>query len=78
MAEPTHLKNMLVKLAHFPNFRGENKKCLFNHPLEKKDPFFIAWSAASPCNGKSKGPSGSHGTNLGIASGRSLDRAPPY
>jgi len=23
---PTHLKNMLVKLDHLPNFRGENKK----------------------------------------------------
>ena len=26
--EPTHLKNMLVKLDHFPRDRGENKKCL--------------------------------------------------
>jgi len=24
----THLKNMLVKLDHFPNFRGENKQIL--------------------------------------------------
>ena len=24
----THLKNMLVKLDHFPRVRGENKKCL--------------------------------------------------
>ena len=37
--EPTHLKNMLVRLDHFPNFRGENKKYLkppptvaMNHP----------------------------------------------
>ena len=32
----------------------------------KKDHPSPAWSAASPCNGKSKGPSGSHGTNLAI------------
>ena len=25
VVEPTHLKNMLVKTDHFPNFRGENK-----------------------------------------------------
>ena len=24
----THLKNMLVNLDHFPNFRGEKKTCL--------------------------------------------------
>ena len=29
MVEPTHLKNMLVKLDHFPRYgRGENKTCL--------------------------------------------------
>ena len=28
VVEPTHLKNMLVKLEIFPNFRGENKKYL--------------------------------------------------
>ena len=28
VVEPTHLKNMLVNLDHFPNFRGENKKSL--------------------------------------------------
>ena len=28
VVEPTHLKNMIVKLDHFPNFRGENKKYL--------------------------------------------------
>ena len=27
-------KNMLVKLDHFLNFRGENKKCLTNHHLD--------------------------------------------
>ena len=27
----THLKNMLVKLDHFPNFRGENSKNIWNH-----------------------------------------------
>ena len=26
LVEPTHLKNMLVKLDHFPNFRDEHKK----------------------------------------------------
>ena len=26
VVEPTHLKNMLVKLEVFPNFRGEHKK----------------------------------------------------
>jgi len=26
VVEPTHLKNMLIKMDHFPNFRGENKK----------------------------------------------------
>ena len=29
----THLKNMLVKLDHFPRDRGENKKYLVNHHL---------------------------------------------
>ena len=28
VVEPTHLKNMFVKLEIFPNFRGKNKKCL--------------------------------------------------
>ena len=32
MVEPTPLKNMLVKLDHFPNFRGENKKSLKTPP----------------------------------------------
>ena len=26
VVEPTHLKNMLVKMDYFPNFRGENSK----------------------------------------------------
>ena len=26
VVEPTHLKNMLVKLDHFPKDRGENKE----------------------------------------------------
>ena len=29
--KPTHLKNMLVKLDHFPNFRGENSENIWNH-----------------------------------------------
>ena len=35
MVEPTHLKNMLVKLNHFSRVRGENKKYLKFHHLEK-------------------------------------------
>ena len=31
--EPTHLKNMLVKLDHFPKFRDENKQYLSCHHL---------------------------------------------
>ena len=31
VVEPTHLKNMNVKLDHFPNFRGANKKYLSCH-----------------------------------------------
>ena len=40
--EPTHLKNMLVKWDHFPNFRGENRKYLkFHHlVLVFQAPFF--------------------------------------
>jgi len=34
VVEPTHLKNMLVKLDHFPKVRGENKKRLSCHHLE--------------------------------------------
>ena len=33
MVEPTHLKNMLVKLDHFPRDPGENKKYLSCHHL---------------------------------------------
>ena len=33
VVEPTPLKNMLVKLVHFPKVRGENKKCLKFHHL---------------------------------------------
>ena len=28
VVEPTHLKNMLVKMDHFPKVRGENKTSL--------------------------------------------------
>ena len=28
---PTHLKNILVNLDHFPKVRGENKKQIWNH-----------------------------------------------
>ena len=34
MVEPTHLKNMLVKLDHETPGKGENKKCLSCHQLE--------------------------------------------
>ena len=34
VVEPTHLKNMLVKLDHFPNFRDENKN-IWNHQPAK-------------------------------------------
>ena len=30
----THLKNMLIELDHFPNFRTEHKKYVWNHHLE--------------------------------------------
>ena len=30
---PTHLKNMLVKMEHFPKDRGENSNCLSCHHL---------------------------------------------
>ena len=33
VVEPTHLKNVLVKMGIFPNFRGENKKYLSCHHL---------------------------------------------
>ena len=33
MVEPTHnLKNMLVKLDHFPNFRGDHLKKILEPP----------------------------------------------
>ena len=31
--EPTHLKNMLVKMGSFPQFQGETAKNLWNHHL---------------------------------------------
>ena len=33
VVEPTHLKNMLVKLEHFVRVQGENKKYLSCHQL---------------------------------------------
>ena len=38
----THLKNMLVKMGNFPNFRGENKKCL--KPSPRKSPKKQIWA----------------------------------
>ena len=35
MVEPTHLKNMLVKMGIFPKVRGENSKNISNHHLDK-------------------------------------------
>ena len=38
-----HLKNMFVKLDHFPNFRGENHKNLWNHlPHDKCYEFAVS------------------------------------
>ena len=34
MVEPTHLKNMMVKLDHLPRYRGENKKVFENTTQE--------------------------------------------
>ena len=36
VVEPTHLKNMLVKLDQFPKDRGENQKCLKPQPRPSK------------------------------------------
>ena len=36
VVEPTHLKNMLVKLDHFPGVRGKNKKYLKPKPPPSK------------------------------------------
>ena len=41
VVEPTHLKNMLVKLEIFPKFRGENKKYL-------KPPPTLPWEPTLP------------------------------
>ena len=37
VVEPPHLKHMLVKLDHFPKFRGESKKQLSFHHLVNLD-----------------------------------------
>ena len=39
VVEPTHLKNMLVKLDHFPRLRGEYKKYLKPPPRQQYHPF---------------------------------------
>ena len=44
VVEPTQLKNMLVNLDHFPNFRGENKKYLSCH----QSPFLFAPFPTAP------------------------------
>ena len=38
VVEPTHLKNMLVKLDHFPKDRGENSKNIWNQPPRGNSP----------------------------------------
>ena len=43
MVEPTPLKNMIVKLDHFPNFRGENKKYLKPPPQISSFLLYIAY-----------------------------------
>ena len=50
VVEPTHLKNMIVKLDHFPKFRGENKK--YSKPQPRKCPtkfFSIDKVGPKPC-----------------------------
>jgi len=37
VVEPTHLKNMLVKLETFPNFRGEKKQYLKPPPTNSRE-----------------------------------------
>jgi len=39
VVEPTHLKNMLLKLETFPKVRDENKK-YFKPPPRKYGPYF--------------------------------------
>ena len=34
VVEPTHLKNMIVKLEIFPKVRGEKSKNIWNHQLD--------------------------------------------
>ncbi len=59
MVEPTLLKNMLVKLDHFPKDRGENKKRLNHQPVE-------LWAFGPRNNDKNNG-------HTQISQGRSLD-----
>ena len=49
VVEPTHLKNMLVKFKHFPNFRGEHKTYLSCHHLVTKTWGFLHFRTNPPC-----------------------------
>ena len=54
VVEPTHLKNIIVKLDHFPKVRGENKKYVSCHHLVESVffvvPFlignFLSWTSS--------------------------------
>ena len=52
VVEPTHLKNMIVKLNHFPQGLGWNYKKLKPPPSEVRD--FILWSLVIHCDDDSK------------------------
>ena len=78
MVEPTPLKNMLVKLDHFPKFRGEHKKYLscnhpnnqYNQPTSKvsNQPLRFHIHTPSPCYSRLHGGFHGHGTSLTAAS----------
>ena len=90
VVEPTPLKNMLVKLDHFPKFRGEHKKYLrchhpnnqYNQPTSKvsNQPLRFHIHTPSPCYSRLHGGFHGHGTSLTAAScqGNSLGRWAHY
>ena len=60
----THLKNMLVKLDHFPKDRSEKKRCLSCHHLGT-DPFLFGGKFIGLFSGATSiFPRGEGGTNL--------------
>ena len=57
VVEPTHLKNMPVKLDIFPNLRGENKKYLKpllwkQQPFSSRHPGSSEWLQCLPAVGR--------------------------